>query len=234
MNKKAKIFAEPIWIVISVVAIIILGMFVQKSYDIFSITGNELIARGMPSSANLGSTFTVTYQASSVSGNWGVSIEDKITGGCYFISSGTDTLKTVMLSTGSNPESFQVRAPSSGATCTFSGNYMFGNKPIKNIPDFTISISSTSTCTQGQIRCASATQYQTCLANGLWSGSLSCSSGVCSNNACTTITPTCNTISDTNCDGVVDRTELGVSISSWISGTLSRDKLGEVIMAWIE
>lgn len=38
---------------------------------------------------------------------------------------------------------------------------------------------------------------------------------------------------DTNCDGIVDRTELGVYINKWIAGTATRSKLGQVIMDWV-
>ena len=46
-------------------------------------------------------------------------------------------------------------------------------------------------------------------------------------------TPVCNTEADTNCDGVVDRSELGVYITKWLNNQITRTKLGEVIMAWI-
>jgi len=43
----------------------------------------------------------------------------------------------------------------------------------------------------------------------------------------------CNTNADTNCDGIVDRDELGVYIIKWIDNQISRDELGEAIQAWI-
>ena len=46
-------------------------------------------------------------------------------------------------------------------------------------------------------------------------------------------TPVCNTEADTNCDGVVDRSELGVYITKWLNNQITRTKLGEVIMAWV-
>jgi len=48
-----------------------------------------------------------------------------------------------------------------------------------------------------------------------------------------TISSACNTNADTNCDNIVDRTELGVSIDGWIAGTVTRDALGQAIVAWI-
>jgi hypothetical protein len=44
---------------------------------------------------------------------------------------------------------------------------------------------------------------------------------------------TCRTSADTNCDGIVSRDELGVTINQWIAGSITRDKLGEYIVAWL-
>jgi hypothetical protein len=52
----------------------------------------------------------------------------------------------------------------------------------------------------------------------------SCNSGVC------TIIPT--VYGDSNGDGKVDRNELGVVISGWVAGTLTRDNLGISINSW--
>ncbi len=41
-----------------------------------------------------------------------------------------------------------------------------------------------------------------------------------------------NTQSDKNCDGIVSRTELGISITQWVNGTFSRTELGASIQAW--
>lgn len=234
-NKKARIFADPIWVIISVIAVIVVGMFVQKSYDIFSISGTEAMQRNMPSSINRGSTFTITYVASSTSGNWGASIEDSVTGGCLFTSTDTASVKLVSLSTDSGIKSVSVRAPNYDTVCTFNGNYLFGNKQIKNFPVSTINVISSSTCASGEKQCLSSTTYKQCLASGSWSGTLSCSSGqTCTNGACSSGTTTeCNTIADTDCDNIVSRDELGISISDWIEGQISRDKLGEIIMAWV-
>jgi len=43
----------------------------------------------------------------------------------------------------------------------------------------------------------------------------------------------CNTDADTDCDGIVDRTELGVVMTDWINGQVTRIKLGEAIQAWV-
>lgn len=38
---------------------------------------------------------------------------------------------------------------------------------------------------------------------------------------------------DTNCDGKIDRTELGTQITNWIQGVITRDNLGGYIMKWV-
>ncbi len=46
----------------------------------------------------------------------------------------------------------------------------------------------------------------------------------------------CNTDADTNCDSIVDRTELGVSAATWLSSSLPADrtKLGLAARVWID
>ncbi len=60
-----------------------------------------------------------------------------------------------------------------------------------------------------------------------------CSSG-CSGGVCNP--PVCNTDADTNCDGIVDRTELGISAATWLSSSLPADRtqLGLAAQAWID
>jgi hypothetical protein len=92
----------------------------------------------------------------------------------------------------------------------------------------------TTDCSVGQKQCLSSTTYRTCSSTGSWSGTLSCSSGTtCTDGLCSSGTISCNTEADTDCDDTVSRAELGVSISDWINGEISRDKLGEIIIAWV-
>jgi hypothetical protein len=42
----------------------------------------------------------------------------------------------------------------------------------------------------------------------------------------------CKTSSDTNCDGLISRDELGVAITKWINNQISRNDLGSIITAW--
>ncbi len=46
------------------------------------------------------------------------------------------------------------------------------------------------------------------------------------------VNPTCNTAADTNCDGRVDRTELGAFITKWTGGQITRTDLGNAITIW--
>jgi len=72
---------------------------------------------------------------------------------------------------------------------------------------------STQTCSTGSFTSASDTTR-------------CCVGGICE-------TQPCNTDADTDCDGIVSRDELGVSITQWINGEITRTKLGEIIVAWV-
>ena len=45
-------------------------------------------------------------------------------------------------------------------------------------------------------------------------------------------TVSCSTEADTDCDGIISRSELGEYISKWLSGQITRTKLGESIQIW--
>lgn len=47
-----------------------------------------------------------------------------------------------------------------------------------------------------------------------------------------TITQTCLTSADTDCNGVISRDELGLFIVKWINNEVNRDELGIVIQGW--
>jgi hypothetical protein len=59
---------------------------------------------------------------------------------------------------------------------------------------------------------------ETCTA-GCVTGSSSCSSS-------------CKTEADTNCDGTISRTELGIYITKWLNDEVSREVLGTVMQGW--
>ena len=65
-----------------------------------------------------------------------------------------------------NPLTYTYTAPNSGS-CTFSGDYKFGEDSIKNMPSSSITVSSSSgDCSAGQTQCEGTT-YNTC-SGGNW------------------------------------------------------------------
>ena len=174
-----------------------------------TITGSETMTRTLPSTVNPSSTFTVTYTAIGTSGSWGASIVDSVSGGCKFPSGGT-LYQDVMLSDAGTTRTVQVIAPSSGS-CTFTGDYKYGDKPTKLFTSQTVSV---------------------CVANCVRPSDLCLSS---SSNGCG---GTCswavqkNSNADLNCDNQVSRDELGSLITKWVNGQETRDNLGSAIQAW--
>ena len=74
-----------------------------------------------------------------------------------------------------------------------------------------------SPCYQTSMTCIfeSGPGIQYCV-NGLW--------GPCS---------LCGAYGDENCNGQVDRTELGNYINKWMAGTITRLELGQAIVIWV-
>jgi len=131
-----------IWIVlIGIVILLAFGAMIQKQYSLFSTMSGATMTRTVPSSVQPNSQFTITYSVSGVSGKWGVSIVDSVSGGCTF-PAGT-TLKSVLLSDEGTTKTIQVTAPSSGS-CIFTGDYKFGTDAIIKFPDDTVIISSSA------------------------------------------------------------------------------------------
>jgi len=215
------------WIIIAIIVgiVFVFGMYTQSNNPIFVISGSETVSRSASLNVMPGSTFTLTYTVNSASGSWGNSLTDSVSGGCLF-PSGSSTYKTVMLSEDGLTKQITITAPASGS-CLFTGDYQFGSNAVKSMSNLVININE---CSSGEVKCISSSQYQNCLANFKWSGALSVPAGqICLNNQL----KICNTIADTNCDGAVDRTELGAIINQWIAGTTSRDNLGKAIQAWV-
>ena len=139
-----------IWFLIAIISLVVIGMFLQKQYSIFSITGNEIISRDLPTEVKVGESFQLTYTVSGATGKWGASIVDNINGGCKF-PDGSTQLKTVMLSTDGNTKTITITAPNSESTCTFTGDYQFGTASIKTFPTQTVIIKSCNT--EADINC---------------------------------------------------------------------------------
>jgi hypothetical protein len=168
---------------IAIVAILII--IVGGSLGLFAVTGNEVLVRNAPSTVSPGQTFTVTYTASGASGQWGASIEDSLVGGCTF-PSGSSNYKTVMLSDDGNTKSIQITAPQSGS-CTFSGDYKFGEASVKTMANSIVTISSGS----GDPTCTGSSNQACAIANGVGQQTRACTSGTWGNwGACTVVS--CN------------------------------------------
>jgi len=125
-----------------IIIVLIVGAFfyLQPKVQIDEDEGTQTtlgeLQRTIPLEVNPGETFEVTY-SSDKTGKWGVIIVDSVSGGCEF-PAGTG-YKSVMLSDGINSQIVEVTAPSSGS-CTFSGDYNFGDDPIKKFEDQTVKI----------------------------------------------------------------------------------------------
>jgi hypothetical protein len=88
--------------------------------------------------------------------------------------------------------------------------------------------SVTLTCTpQSSSQCYNNNLYWYDSCGVIGSIKETCQNG-CENNAC----KVCATSSDTNCDGLISRDELGVAITKWINNQISRNDLGSIITAW--
>ncbi|MBU0959120.1 MAG: hypothetical protein KKB31_04200 [Nanoarchaeota archaeon] len=202
-NKRGKTFL--------VLGILAIAVIVLHSAGLFVITGSETMSRTAPGNVNPSSTFQVVYTAIGTSGSWGASIVDVIvSGGCTF-PDGSNQLKTVMLSADGNTKSVTVQAPSSGV-CVFEGDYKFGTFAEVDFPSKTVTICS-PTCTRPADLCQ-ATSSDGCGGTCEWSVSK-------------------NTEADTDCNNLVSREELGLFITKWINGQVTRDSLGAAIQAWV-
>ncbi|GAG36152.1 unnamed protein product [marine sediment metagenome] len=122
-----------VWIGIAILALFLIG----NQAGLFAV-GSGSMTRSVPSTVSPGQSFRVTYTVSGVSGTWGASIVDDVSGGCQF--PGGSQLKTVMLSADGNSKQITLTAPSSGS-CTFSGDYKFGEDAVVNFPSKTVTIS---------------------------------------------------------------------------------------------
>jgi len=148
-----------IWILVTVLLVGALILGNQLGY--FSTSGASM-SRSAPSTVSPGQSFTVTYTASSQDSQWGASIVDRVSGGCKF-PDGSNEIKTVMLSVDGNSKPITIKAPSSGS-CTFSGDYKFGEDNTVNFQSKTVTVQGGGSCTTGQTKCESTTAYN-CVGN---------------------------------------------------------------------
>ena len=249
MNRKTLL-----WIIGVIAVIFIAGAFYQKSAPLFAISGQETMTRtASKTTVNPNEQFTITYTAQGTSGSWGATIQDSVSGGCQF-PAGT-TYRDIWISDEGNTRTVTVTTPSSGS-CTFSGDYKFGNFSIKTFSSLSISICQKATCISLNKQCGSwsdncggtlscgTCQYGSCDSTGKCVCNPICTrpldlcieSSTISNNCggtCTgSWTVTRNTPADINCDNQVSRTELRDYGLKWINAQISRDELGTAIQAW--
>jgi len=113
---------------------------------IASVLAVPTMTRNVASTVTGGQTFEVTYTTSGTSGNYGVLIEEDISGGCT-----PSHIATGFLSPSTTTEVI-ITAPASGS-CTFTGNYQFadavGTQLLVDFSDQTITISGSSQTSNG-------------------------------------------------------------------------------------
>ena len=102
----------------------------------------QTMVRELPSSVSPGQSFTLRYQSQNTAGNFGVLIDDSISGGCN-----PNSIATGFLSPATYSE-LTITAPASGI-CIFTGTYQFANtagvQPETNFPAQSVAITS-GTC----------------------------------------------------------------------------------------
>lgn len=198
-----------------ILVLIILAVFAFRGkIGLQAITGDETMTRTGPAITDVGSTFQITYEAIGASGSWGASIEDSATGGCTF-PAGTADYKTVMLSEDGMTKLVTITAPSSEGSCSFTGDYKFGEFPVAVLNAYSVQI-CTPICTRPADLCVDASTV----------------SDGCGGDCTGSWTVDQLTSADIDCSNSISRTELGQGILDWIAGTFSRTDLGIAIQDW--
>jgi len=131
-------------LIIGLVAVVVIFLVYKGGSGTQSIYGTETMTRTAPSTVQPGQTFTLTYTAIGVSGMWGATIVESATGGCTFPSGGS-TYQSAMLSDDGLTKTVSITAPQSGS-CTFGGDYKFGEFAVKAFPGKTVTISGGGGC----------------------------------------------------------------------------------------
>lgn len=215
-----------------------------------AVTGTETITRSLPSTANKGSTFQVTWNLAGASGTYGVLIDDTLSGGCTF-EDGSTHLQSFIL----NPEtskSLNIKAPNvDGGTCTLTGSYSLGNITTVSLPAQSISIvcapvwtssawsacsaacdwTNKGICESSYTSSGTQTRTNTDTANcGVTTGQPATSQS-CSNVCTRTVNQ--NTAADINCDNIVKKGELLAHLQRYIDGGIQKGELLNALQAWI-
>lgn len=109
-------------------------------------------------------------------------------------------------------------------TCKSKWEFCTAGQCCPGLTCYGVCLGEEGECTTGDTKCEGTIYYECENYNWVSKGEIE---GKCG------YTPICNTEADTNCDGIVDRSELGVYITKWLNNQITRTKLGEVIMAWV-
>jgi hypothetical protein len=240
------------WAILVIIAIVgLLFYFKPFGTNIFALTGTETMTRTLPSTAEKGSSFSLTWNlVGSPTAPYGIFMDDVMTGGCKF-SDGSTRYQGILF----NPETTKtlvVTAPAAVGTCTFTGSYSLGNISTKSFTTQTVSIictpvwtpSAWSACSApacdwtGKDACfasytSSGTQSRTATdssACGVTTGQPSLSQS-CTNSCTRTVLQ--NTLADTNCDNSVVKAELLNHLQRYIDGSVGKPELLNVLQAWI-
>jgi len=205
------------WII--TIIILILLFIVGKQSDLFVLVGGETMTRIVPLQAQINQPFTVTYLTASTSGDWGATIVESITGGCTPITENTGWIHQT-----GDPTTYYATytAPGTIGTCTFTGNYEFGNQGITPFTGDSITISTTTTTTTTLVEPTTTTIPPT-----------TTTTTTTLEGTTTTTTIPCRTPADiTPCDNTITYQEISAYADLWIVGTITRTELGCAIQAW--
>ncbi len=119
------------WIIGGLLVVLLAG----SQLGLFVITGSETVIREFPSEVDAGVNQGIKYVVKGASGKWGVSIIDALSCPGY----PGISKKTVIISDSGNSLIVFYKLPDKGGvTCTFGGNYQFGDKMAKTFPSQTI------------------------------------------------------------------------------------------------
>lgn len=209
------------WWIILLILLVPGGLLLS---GLFSVTGNETLLRGFNASADPGATVIISYNVIGASGNWGVSVIDNLNCGSY----GTQGKQFVIISDEGTTKAMQYTLPNAeGVNCYLTGDYQFGSYSLKNFANQTISTKIT-TISHNSKACYNNNVYWYNSKGVMEDMFQACGTAGCANAVCRVQ----NTFADTDFSGKIDRTELGVVITNWILGSVTRENLGLVIQAW--
>lgn len=147
-----------------------------------AIDCSESMTRTVSSSGAVTGDFQIKYQVSGASGKWGVSVVDAVSGGCKFPGD-TSSYKEVFYSEdGSTYFNVLITVPEGTSSCSFNGDYMFGECAEHDFAPLSVTISCTNGATRDCTADNTCAGTQTCTSNE-WgdcvTGLVQCQDGQC-------------------------------------------------------